>query len=563
MPLLTTQTGIVGLPSASNPVDAARWETTRQLVRLLEGDWEEDLLSFMQDHVDASRLASWGPPNQALNLFKSLVLQLACIYDEEPAVSNAALDEEGEAFVSRLGIWPRLQQHCIYVVGAYESAVRVEYSADAPDGIELRLVTADHIETESSPGVPALPRLVREARLRTIGRESRWCWDVFDLRGDPPSYRVVTADSRALDVTAEVLGDETASGPYPWVDAGEPYLPWVVYHAIDNGRMWSAGRWHELVQGTLAIALLWTFWMHAVKEASWDQKYAIDLVLQGLQSKGTGTAQRSKVTVDPTALLMFRSREGRGTVGSIGASLDPLAMAQAIIAYQQVVAMHLGVSVSDVTTTASPQSGIAISLSRDGLRKMQRRMFPQFRRGDQALLDIVAKVQANFAPPSMPRLPVGGWSVAHRALPLSREELDAALDRNLKLIEAGVRSRVDLLMEIEPGIYREAALEKLKQVRAEEAALASPATPATPTSTPLKPAAAGVAAPLPAGVAPTKIALAATDIASIVTVDEARASQGLPGIGGVDGALTVSEYQAKHASVVAAAANAAAGDVST
>lgn len=56
------------------------------------------------------------------------------------------------------------------------------------------------------------------------------------------------------------------------------------------------------------------------------------------------------------------------------------------------------------------------------------------------------------------------------------------------------------------------------------------------------------------------INLTPTDIASIVTVDEARASQGLAGIGGEDGALTVAEYQAKHAAVVAAAANAAAGE---
>jgi hypothetical protein len=43
-------------------------------------------------------------------------------------------------------------------------------------------------------------------------------------------------------------------------------------------------------------------------------------------------------------------------------------------------------------------------------------------------------------------------------------------------------------------------------------------------------------------------------------VDEARASQGLPPIGGEDGGLTVAEYQAKHAAVVAKAASAAQGE---
>ena len=51
--------------------------------------------------------------------------------------------------------------------------------------------------------------------------------------------------------------------------------------------------------------------------------------------------------------------------------------------------------------------------------------------------------------------------------------------------------------------------------------------------------------------------------AAIVTVDEARASQGLSSIGGTEGGLTVAEYQAKNAAVIAAAANATAGTPAT
>lgn len=58
------------------------------------------------------------------------------------------------------------------------------------------------------------------------------------------------------------------------------------------------------------------------------------------------------------------------------------------------------------------------------------------------------------------------------------------------------------------------------------------------------------------------IRLTSTDVASIVTVNEARATQGLGPID-TDGALTVAEYQAKHAAVVAAAANATAGSPHT
>jgi len=62
----------------------------------------------------------------------------------------------------------------------------------------------------------------------------------------------------------------------------------------------------------------------------------------------------------------------------------------------------------------------------------------------------------------------------------------------------------------------------------------------------------------------THIALTSTDIASIITVDEARASQGLGplmtnGVRDPDGSLTVTEYKAKHSAIVATAADAEAG----
>ena len=60
-----------------------------------------------------------------------------------------------------------------------------------------------------------------------------------------------------------------------------------------------------------------------------------------------------------------------------------------------------------------------------------------------------------------------------------------------------------------------------------------------------------------------KINLTPTDIAGIVTVNEARASQGLPPMESADGLLTVAEYQAKNAAVTAAAAQAANGTLPT
>jgi phage-related protein (TIGR01555 family) len=72
-------------------------------------------------------------------------------------------------------------------------------------------------------------------------------------------------------------------------------------------------------------------------------------------------------------------------------------------------------------------------------------------------------------------------------------------------------------------------------------------------------AAPGTETAAPVESAGPKLQLTASDIATIVTVNEARASQGLPPLPGPDGNLTLPEFKAKHAIILAAAANAESG----
>ncbi len=78
------------------------------------------------------------------------------------------------------------------------------------------------------------------------------------------------------------------------------------------------------------------------------------------------------------------------------------------------------------------------------------------------------------------------------------------------------------------------------------------AATSTPASSPTSEPAAEPAVP--------DIDLAPTDLATIVTVDQALHSKGLPPIGGADGALTIAEFKAKRAAVISAAANADSGN---
>lgn len=473
---IQTATDLIPPAMASNALDALRWAITGRLLRLLSGDWCEDLREYMTAHVDVSRLAGWGPPNTSLNLYKSITEQLGILHDEEPTVRCDGATEEQVGHALRIVSWSRMQAHDIHVVGLRDSLIRIEHHDGGPNGgTTTRLVTPDTVEVDGHPSMPSIPVALREAQLVRIAGEPTWCWHEWSV-ADPiaPFYRVRTIAEPSIDVTAQALGDEVADGPYPWTDADGPFLPWVITHARDTGKMWEPRYWHELAQATYSIALCWTFWLHALKEASWDQKYAIDVMLQGLSSKGSGAARRSKVTVDPTSLLMFKSPgDGRGVVGSIGASVDPLAMANAIQVYMSTIATQLGISPSDLVASASPQSGISITISRDGLRRMAKRYVPQFRSSDLLMLETIARVNNLFAPPEYPRLPVTGWSIAYPSLPLTSEEIAAMLARDEKLIALGMKSPVDVLIEMDPSLTRETAMARLRQVAAERAEIAA------------------------------------------------------------------------------------------
>jgi len=117
--------------------------------------------------------------------------------------------------------------------------------------------------------------------------------------------------------------------------------------------------------------------------------------------------------------------------------------------------------------------------------------------------------------------------------------------------DAGLLGPVPAYVELNPGTPYGKAFERVVAARMESAEVDAEVV------------ARGAPAPSSGGSAPPPLALTATDLAGIVSVNEARASVGLPPDPGADGLLTVAQYQAKYAATVAAAANALAGDVAT
>lgn len=458
--------------------DQARWEATRLRRRIMTAQgWELDLGQHMAKHLDPARMEAWGPPSLALNMYKSVVSQLSVLYTANPVVQNPALTPEGEEWLQSQNIWSQHSRLCREVIGLREGLIRLAWNPGhhaSPGGITLRRVNPDYVVAYASPLAPTVPLRIEEAvqRRDPHTKEEVWTWDVWDISDQyAPVFQIVEDTKERKDVTHQYAPDMAGHYPYVDLESGVPYLPWVMYHAEDTGGLWGWGEWSELVHGTMDLAVLASFWIHSVKDASWAQKYGLNVRLRGMSTAGQGKAARSRISTDPASILLFETDAGQaGGLGSFAQSADPNAIIDAIRKYVTMVSTSMGLSASDLEV-AQAESGVAIQLRQSAIRRMQKQYTPHFRRGDQELLHKVAMITNLYSGDQAPPLPTSGWEVSYPALPMSKEELHDLFELRGRELDLGLISRVDILMERNPGMTREQALDKLQQIQREQALL--------------------------------------------------------------------------------------------
>lgn len=445
-------------PTSSNKEDAKRIESTRLRRRMLEGNWESDIIQYMSSHLDASRQESWGVPSQSVNLFKSVVQQLSVIYFNEPVITNDLFTTESEEYLKSLKIFSKAVQHSQNVIGLRESFYRVFYNGTQ---VDVRLVTPDYICAKAADRDPNKLVRIEELVKKEYMEEDIWVWECWDIEYIP-QLRIYSQD-KSEDLTEYFVGTQFE---YPYINpiTGEAFLPYVIYHAQDKGEVFDACGWHELVYGTLELALLWSFFIHVVKDASWAQKYGVDVSLAGLSPSESG--KRQTISTDPASILMFTSKDERtGGLSSFQNSVDIKGLSDSILEYAQTVIKNIGLG-STQSQQISSQSGIAIQLTQDVLRQQTKRFINGFEAGDIEMLSKVGLISNLFASENVPLLPIDSYKIRYPGLSLSQGEISEILNYYTPLIEMGVKSKVDLLQAIE-GLTREEAVEKLKQNRAD------------------------------------------------------------------------------------------------
>jgi hypothetical protein len=476
-------------PIASNPEEQQRWEHSSIRRKMIIGTWEDILEEELARHLPSSRREAWGPSDLSSNPFEQITRQLSVLYHENPSVNNLNGDIESlvsrEGLVTKAGLWQLMQRAQQMVIGLRESVIRIdvnphsEYDSVRAPGIQYRIVTPDMIYCESHPDQPDIPVYYQEYRLRKDCHSGKYVWiaDILDIRdmNNPifGMYEVENDGSIGADVSELYMGHATHMGEdYPYRDkTGKPFLPLVMYHAEKTGYLWDTYNASQMVYGSLTSAVLYSMWVHLVRDACWSQKYIAGLSIAGLNAMDQNDmARRSSIATDPSSILVFSQdpdAQGQPLVGSFAVPTDPHALLESISRYEMRVGLSAGLSPSDISRqSGDARSGYALAVSKSGQREAQKKFAPVFRMGDEELLAKTAMLANRFLGTSLPE---DGYRVSYHSLPLTPDEMKAQREDIIAKMQAGLISPVQAVMMMYDDMDPREAMQYLRQIKIERA----------------------------------------------------------------------------------------------
>ena len=385
-------------PAPTNREDAERWEHTRRRRRMLYGRWMTDLEDELRRRVGAVRADAWGTPDLSANPFRKAAGGRATLYDRPWTIEHddAAAAVVLQRHLDLAGAIPLLQRLQRDTLGLREMLLDVQ-GVTKPDGsydVLLRPVYPDLVVGVPDPLQPEQPIELREYRIRTVGREPQWVVDVYRA-GQPMRVESIRGDE------LRGLGEARVG------------IPHVIYHAARTGALWDPYEEQELYWGTLSVAVQWTFYLHVLQDASWPQRYSIDVAWGPASPEGTGAAARSAIVTDPSTVLQGTRREieTQPIVGQWQSGGNPTEIAQGIQGYERRMAAYLDLDPADAArVSGDPRSGYALEISATAKQLAQQRYAPVFRFADERLCGRVAEELNRVGSLG---LPTDGWRVRY------------------------------------------------------------------------------------------------------------------------------------------------------
>ena len=460
-----------------------RWSENARRRRLLSGEYEQDLEDELFRHLPSDRREAWGVTDMSSNVFEQVTRQLSVLYHESPIVTNPEDISElvsREGYMTRSGIWSMMQRVQQLTLGIRETIVRIDVSPKGTrtEGIVYRVVTPDYVYIESSEDNPEIPLYYQELRLRFDDEKKEYSWiaDIMDIRDEnnPRFYlrKVEPNGTLGEDVSRVFMNGELSGDAYPFRDKDDkPFLPIVIYHAQKTGKLWNSFDCQTQVEGSLCAMILFSFWLHVVRDCSWVQRYATNVMVSGLTHNSLDEpARRSSISTDPSSILIFSQDPDINTqplIGQFQAGADPEKLLQAVASYEYRVAVSAGISPSELTRTSSdPRSGFSLSVSRQGMRESSRAYAPIFRISDEELCSKTAILCNRYLGTSLPE---SGYRVSYHSLEYSPEEKEAIRKDVIEKLASSLISPIDAIRQLNPDMDEEEARETLLRIRREKA----------------------------------------------------------------------------------------------
>jgi len=348
-------------------------EQTKLRERLLDGLWREDLVAALQRQLGNLRAEVTGNPDPSRNMATRIADTYGANYRPSPVIKGLPDDivslvgdyssplviewleqqDMGRPLPSTLA---RLLAHNQrYWLVCNSSGVYVGWANGRP---VVRVVKSSYLRGIEDASRPGTPSVLGMRRYRKIGPNVVETWSVWDLRDAAPTYRVYRGSmdtdefaELADDVTTEV-GDTPYSGDAylrQWSMGGEPYIPVEVYHRhVPTIDLFDRDTGSELSQGALTVAVLWSFWLHCVRDASWPGRNIMGMMPGSGVTKGNSKVM--EIPDDPTIVhrwLPDKSSPVAPMHWQWEPGADPHRLYQAIQSYEKALELNwLGVDYS-------------------------------------------------------------------------------------------------------------------------------------------------------------------------------------------------------------------------
>jgi hypothetical protein len=446
-----------------DPEQVARWNHTRLRRRMLYNEWRKDLEERVIAAVGAVVAEQWGiggvdpigGVDLSGNALKSFAEQVSVTYDRAPHIAHEDVPEAALRLAKLLenAAWSALMQTVQRdTVALREMLVGVDVIGP-PDRLRvvLRPVFPDMVLASASMSAPDIPVRIEELNERKHApghpKEGRMglYWDRLDVsEPDNPTYTIVDADS-GEDWTIAQAGGPMSGANYPYrLATGEPFLPYVTYHARKTGRLFDPYALLDVVEGALNAGIYWSHLAHSMTHAAHPTRGTIGAELAGAYDDPNGDGQGAQ-RVPGTSTFVLQLTAERGFTGTPstfqwgpGAEIDK--MMDATERYERrVLSLAASAEAGILRKSGDPRSGYALAIDREQKREASRAYEPTFRAADLQLLTILAALVNKASGRTV--VPETGYAITYQALALSKEERGAVLDEVERLLDRGLISR--------------------------------------------------------------------------------------------------------------------------